>query len=329
MTKQETTSDAVDAIVTLLPRGSNDIGRQQRQDLRRWLSPPDPSKNHHMARSAHHESTAAWFIEGSVFNQWKSTPSSLLWIHGIRVLFFKLYRTTSDGPRFRSWIWKECSMVGRFSTVATYGLKSSTSSSIVKEVMDLRDSGQASMAYFYFDFRDGSKRSRDNLLRSLLFQLSTQSDRHSDILSLLHSAHGHGRQKPSDGALTRCLKEMLSLADEDLVPVYLIIDAVDECPENSGMPGAREKVLELICDLVGLNLSSLHLCVTSRPEFDIRTTLERLTPASISLHEQSGQKKDIVDYVDSVVYSDTKMRRWREEDKRLVVETLTKKADGM
>jgi hypothetical protein len=195
--------------------------------------------------------------------------------------------------------------------------------------MDLRDSGQASMAYFYFDFRDGSKRSRDNLLRSLLFQLSTQSDRHSDTLSHLHCAHGHGRQKPSDGALTRCLKEMLSHADEDLVPVYLIMDAVDECPESSGMPSAREQVLQLICEVVGLKLPNLHLCVTSRPESDIRTTLEGLTPASISLHEQSGQKKDIVDYVDSVVNSDAKMKRWREEDKRLVVETLTKKADGM
>jgi hypothetical protein len=49
----------------------------------------------------------------------------------------------------------------------------------------------------------------------------------------------------------------------------------------------------------------------------------------ISLHDQTGQKKDIEDYVRSTVYSDKNMKRWRDEDKELVVETLTEKADGM
>jgi hypothetical protein len=51
----------------------------------------------------------------------------------------------------------------------------------------------------------------------------------------------------------------------------------------------------------------------------------------VSLHDQSGQKKDIEDYVRSVVYSDSEpiMRRWRKEDKELVVETLSNRADGM
>jgi hypothetical protein len=39
--------------------------------------------------------------------------------------------------------------------------------------------------------------------------------------------------------------------------------------------------------------------------------------------------KDIVDYVGSVVSSDPKMRRWFEEDRNLVIETLTERADGM
>jgi len=56
-------------------------GRQPRQNLQRWLSPPDPSINHRMARTARHESTAARFFHDSVFNKWKSTPS-LMWIHG-------------------------------------------------------------------------------------------------------------------------------------------------------------------------------------------------------------------------------------------------------
>jgi hypothetical protein len=49
----------------------------------------------------------------------------------------------------------------------------------------------------------------------------------------------------------------------------------------------------------------------------------------VSLHDQTGQKKDILDYVSSVVYSDVRMQKWRVEDKRLVIETLSKRADGM
>jgi len=114
-----------------------------------------------------------------------------------------------------------------------------------------------------------------------------------------------------------------------LVPIYLIIDALDECPNTTKLPPPREKVLELVENLVKLNLPNLRLCVTSRPEVDIRASLEPLTNTRISLHDQSGQKKDIEDYLRTVVYSDRNMRRWRDEDKKLVVETLTEKADGM
>ncbi len=133
-------------------------------------------------------------------------------------------------------------------------------------------------------------------------------------------AHDKGARKPSDDALTKCLTEMLSLPVQVLM--YLIVDALDECPNNSGMPTPREEVLDLIEDLVNLHLPDLHICVTSRPEIDVRTALEPLTSLS-------GQKKDIVDYISAIVYSDKKMRRWREEDRKLVIEMLSERADGM
>jgi hypothetical protein len=89
--------------------------------------------------------------------------------------------------------------------------------------------------------------------------------------------------------------------------------------------------MALVERLVTLKLPNLHLCVTSRPEADIRTSLEPLTPISstISLHDESGQKKDIVKFVTSVVRTDKNIRRWREEDKELVIDTLSEKANGM
>ena len=114
-------------------------------------------------------------------------------------------------------------------------------------------------------------------------------------------------------------------------PTYLIIDALDESPNTSGIPSPRERVLQLLKELAALTLPNLHICVTSRPEIDIRKVLEPLTSRQVSLHDQTGQKKDIADYVRSIVYSDSEqiMRRWRKEDKELVIKTLSERADGM
>jgi hypothetical protein len=183
------------------------------------------------------------------------------------------------------------------------------------------------MAYFYFDFRDANKQNRSDLLPSLVTQLFSQSDHCFDTLFHLYLDHDDGARKPSEGALIQCLKEMLTLPDQH--PVYIIIDALDKCPDTSGMPSPREQVLDFLKELVELPSSNLHLCVTSRPEVDIRHALEPLTSRRVSLHEQSGQKKDIIEYVTSVVHSDSKMRRWRDEDKNLVIEILSERADGM
>ena len=193
--------------------------------------------------------------------------------------------------------------------------------------MALRDAGTASMAYFYFDFRDVDKQRLHNLLPSLLIQLAAWSDPCCDILSRLYSAHGRGAQKPSDRSLVECLKEMLILNAQD--PTYVILDALDECPKTSTIPPPREEVLDFVEELVGLQLPNLHICVTSRPEPDIQAVLEPLTAHPVSLHNESGQQEDIANYVTSVVGSDRRTRRWRKEDKDLVIKTLTEKSDGM
>ena len=206
----------------------------------------------------------------------------------------------------------------------------SRSSAIIQDIQILYNAGLGTIAYFYFDFRDLDKQNRRNLLPSLLVQLSAQSSPCCDILHCLYLKHDSGTQKPTEVALTQCLKDMLTIPDQP--PIYIILDALDECPNSYGVPSPRSQVLSLIKQLMDLRLPHLHICVTSRPEFDIRATLGRLALQSVSLHDQSGQKEDIVDYVRSVVYSDsdeTMMKRWREEDKKMVVETLSEKADGM
>ena len=75
-------------------------GDSLQKDIFKWLSPPDPWKNHHIACKSRHHGSAAWFIEGDMFSEWKASedPSSSLWIHGKRSLI----------PTFNAFTETEC-----------------------------------------------------------------------------------------------------------------------------------------------------------------------------------------------------------------------------
>ena len=200
-------------------------------------------------------------------------------------------------------------------------------SAVIQDIEGMHAAGLATMAYYYFDFRDDKKQDCYGFLSSLISQLSSESDSCYNILSQLYSHYTRGIRKPDIDELKRCMTDMLSLPEKS--PIYVIVDAIDECPNSTGRPTAREEVLELIEELVDLKLPNVHLCVASRPEMDVRMVLEPLTSLKISLHDESGQKEDIIEYIKSVVRSDRSMRKWKEEDKQLVIITLSDKADGM
>ncbi|KAH9164668.1 hypothetical protein EDB89DRAFT_400371 [Lactarius sanguifluus] len=196
----------------------NKMKRDQLQkDVQSSLSPPDPSTNHEIASEAHHRGTTIWFFKGRMFAAWKAS-GSLLWVHG----------KPGSG-------------------------KSILLSAIIRDIEETRVSGLASMAYYYFDFRDAEKQHLHGLLSSLLSQLGSGSDSRYEILLRLYSTHASGTRKPSVRELTHCLKDMLALPGQG--PTYLIVDAFDECPNTTGMPSPREKVLGLIEELVNLSLA--------------------------------------------------------------------------
>ena len=203
------------------------------------------------------------------------------------------------------------------------------SSAIVDNIRAIHEDKLAFRAYFFFDFRDIDKQLCRNMISSVFLQLSTQSDPCHDILYHLYLKHEGGLYAPSGGILKRCLEDILS--SQSNVPIYIIIDAIDECPNTSG-PGTLppcEEVLELVEGLIGLSLPNLRLCVTSRFDIDIRDVLAPLSPFRISLHDEIGQKQDIANYIKAVVHSDPRMQRWRATDKELVIKVLTEQADGM
>jgi hypothetical protein len=202
------------------------------------------------------------------------------------------------------------------------------SSAIIQDIDAMRRAGLVSLAFYYCDLRQEEKRDLRGLVSALLVQLCRQSDSCCDILSKFYSEHDRGSRHPSEDALVGCLKDLLKLSGHTL---YLVVDALDECPNTSAISSglsARVKVLNLIEELIKSRFPNLRICVTSRLETDITVVLEPSSFCSVSLHDDGGQKRDIDDYIKSVIDMNRKSRRWKEEDKELVIDVLTKKVDG-
>ena len=200
------------------------------------------------------------------------------------------------------------------------------SSTIIEDIRARQKAGLASLAFFYCDFREDRKKELRGLLASFLVQLHHQSDSYFDILSKFYSEHDKGSRPPSDDALAGCLMDLLKLPG--LAPVYLIVDALDECPNPSVVLSPRAKVLSLIEGLIKTKILNLRVCVTSRPESDIKNVLDPLIFRSVSLHDEDGQKRDIEYYIKSVINTRT-IRSWKEEHRKLAIDHLTKGSNGM
>ena len=203
------------------------------------------------------------------------------------------------------------------------------SSAIIEEIKKARESMSALIGYYYFDYQDTSKRDVRGMLASLLFQLGCSSETCWNALYRLYSVCNNGSEQPSNASLIKCLGSMLELPGQ--LPIFVVLDALDECPITTETPSAREKVLDFVEELVGSGHPNLFICITSRPEQDIQAVFNPLTSASlrVSLHDESGQREDINNYLRSFVQTDRAMRRWKEEDKELVINTLSERAGGM
>ncbi|KAI0259981.1 hypothetical protein BC834DRAFT_586713 [Gloeopeniophorella convolvens] len=263
---------------------------ETRTACRNWLSPPDPSVNHNAKRKLRFTGTTEWFIHGNFFGEWKSNDGSFMWLHG----------KPGSG-------------------------KSILCSAIVDYcVQHLRQVGLGIVVYFYCDLQDSAKQTRDSILRSMLVQLSEQSDSYSETLSHFYSELD-GRQ-PCDEELVQCLKSMLERPDE--AAKYIIVDALDECPD-AGLRSPRKEILRLLEGLAGSHFPNVHVCVTSRPESNIAQALAPLASSSICLQEQPGHARAIIDFLRRSVDTHDEMRNWSSQVKDMVVDALANSAHGM
>lgn len=191
------------------------------------------------------------------------------------------------------------------------------SSTIIQDVNSHCNSQKGHAAgYFYFDFNDACKQDYRKCIRSLLVQLSTQSEDPIPLNELL-SSHQQGSQQPSFGSLQMALQRVLKSFDT----TYLVFDALDEC-------NIREGLLEMLHFITSWNIETLHILCTSRKEKDITESLEPLVTDQICI-QSALVDADIRVHIHNRLQSDRKLSVWPEAVRTEIETTLVDGAHGM
>lgn len=121
------------------------------------------------------------------------------------------------------------------------------------------------------------------------------------------------------------LKAILPSITVNFDHVFIVGDALDECPDSDGK---REELLRLINDIHSQSLENMHLLVTSGEKADIEDTLRPLSTISPICIQDAGVKADIALYVGRQLTS-THFKHWPERIKIDVESSLVKGPHGM
>jgi hypothetical protein len=196
--------------------------------------------------------------------------------------------------------------------------KTILSSTAIEDIRDTCEKdADASHAFFYFSFSDERKQSDGDLLRSLVAQLGWREPG----LSMLRKAYEDPKQNvpgPDE------LEKILLASVRPCARVYLIMDALDECPEDHQ---ARQRVLELI-ERLTQGASNLKILATSRELPAIRESMAALGSQPMRI-ATSDVDADIQRYVANQLSGDRSFRKFRKETLDLIESTIASKADGM
>jgi Cdc6-like AAA superfamily ATPase len=150
--------------------------RQKRDQIKNWLSPPDPSTNYNKALQQRQEGTGTWLLQSEEFTQWNARQNSLLWLFGIPGCGKTILSSTA--------------------------------------IQHLETCSSQPLLYFYFDFNDTRKQNLEEMVVSLVNQLYTRSERTQKPLDALFVSCDGGRSQPSSQSLCKALTQMIEQAGD-------------------------------------------------------------------------------------------------------------------
>ncbi|KAL6690574.1 ankyrin repeat-containing domain protein [Trichoderma pleuroticola] len=260
--------------------------------LLRWLCDVDPSPTYNTGLDRREAGTCEWLIKNSKeFKTWETSDGSLLWLHG----------KAGSG-------------------------KSILSSSVIKHLRDQHISEPSTVvSYFFFSFSDPEKQKVDVMLASLTKQICSRQTRRSQLMERLGQYKISG-QRPD----TETLEAVLIASASEFANVYIIIDALDECPLLNEQRG---KLLKSLRRILASAPSQFHFFFTSRKELDIDKKIRPILSSTDKneidlLARQQTINRDIIHYIDSQLNGD-EYKSWPKSVKEEARESLVQKADCM
>ncbi|KAL7803967.1 ankyrin repeat-containing domain protein [Trichoderma afarasin] len=261
-------------------------------DLLKWLCDVDPSSIYNTGLDRREAGTCEWLIKNSEeFKTWETSDGSLLWLHG----------KAGSG-------------------------KSILSSSVIKHLRDKYVSEPSTVvSYFYFSFSDPEKQKVDVMLASLTKQICSRQTRRSQLTARLRQYKLNG-QRPD----TETLEAVLIASASEFANVYIVIDALDECPLLNEQ---RTKLLRSLRRILAIAPSKFHFFFTSRKEPDIDDKIRPILSSTDKneidlLARQQTINRDINHYIDSQLNGD-EYKSWPKSVKEEARESLVEKADCM
>ena len=155
------------------------------------------------------------------------------------------------------------------------------------------------------------------MLRSMIVQLCVGKVQLPTQVHELYNQCDNGNQQPTLQAVINTFLSLLANSQR----TYLIMDALDECSE-------REKLMDVISQIVKNSSLHVNLLAMSRKEQDILERLQGMIDVQIDL-QGDWIDTDIDLHVRKCLESDKRLRKWNSLIKQEILEALIAGAHGM
>ncbi|KAJ6537528.1 hypothetical protein DFH09DRAFT_1090885 [Mycena vulgaris] len=170
--------------------------------------------------------------------------------------------------------------------------------------------------FFSFDTNNPEQQTATQLLCSLVTQLSIRSDPPDSKLDALWTSQASGQKLLTDVELISDALLPL-LKDFNQKPVYIMLDALNECSERHGL-------LHLITMMLNANLPNVRILVTSRPE--VQAGRPELVERAVSVSLEGCVDGDIKLYLTEVL---SKESGWIYEKRDEIKRGLLQRSNGI
>jgi Cdc6-like AAA superfamily ATPase len=273
----------IPAIHTSIETIKQDKDRAQLESLKAWISPTDVVSQQSDILRRRHEGTGQWFLNTSEFAEWLR-PSN----------------------------------TGR--TLFCVGIpgagKTMLAAVTINHLMTKMQSSTTGIAWLYCNYKSRNEQTEIELLAALLKHLvQDETPGVVKIVKTLQEQCASRKSKPALEELKKTLQDVLA----SLSTVYIVIDALDECPSDDG---TRRQLLACIRELQ--SCTDLRLMVTSRHIHEITDKFQDATTIEVRAHDE-----DVTRFVTGQMDRLPRCIQRDAELQKLVQEKITGAIDGM